>query len=187
MGLTEAWISNVHNSVFPTAPGVVANPIHPAAYSFKNFQFSEIYDQFLKVMNLIRKVREPNAEEVQFIITVSPVPLTATASNMHVLSASSYSKSVLRAVAGDLANNFSNIDYFPSYEMITNPAARGFFYNPNLRTVRAQGVETVMKIFFNEHKPFVTLKDDVSNGHSIALDNEMKIACEDELLDAFIK
>ena len=84
------------------------------------------------------------------VMTVSPVPLTGTASGRHVLQATTYSKAVLRAVAGELAQKYDHIDYFPSYEVITNQAARGCFYEENLRSVRREGVEAVMNIFFQE-------------------------------------
>ena len=89
---------------------------------------------------------------MRFILTVSPVPLTATASGNHVLPATTYSKSVLRAVAGHLAEHRKGVDYFPSFEIITNQAARGTFFEPNLRSVRNDGVDVVMKTFFANHK-----------------------------------
>ena len=75
------------------------------------------------------------------LLTVSPVPLTATASGSHVLVSSTYSKSVLRAVAGDLCSECKHIDYFPSYEIITNPRLHSSAFANNLRSVR-EGVCT---------------------------------------------
>ena len=43
--------------------------------------------------------------DLRFLLTVSPVPLTATASGQHVLTATTYSKSVLRSAAGFLSQN----------------------------------------------------------------------------------
>ena len=82
---------------------------------------------------------------------MSPVPLTATATENHVLAATTYSKSTLRAVAGDLYQNFENIDYFPSYEIVINPWVKNNQYEENLRSVNANTVDQVMKIFLNAH------------------------------------
>jgi hypothetical protein len=188
LGLTESWVSTIDGVAFPSAPGVIANPADPDKYSFKNYQYIEIYQQFLRVMDLIAAMRGSNAKQVKYILTVSPVPLTATASGEHVLTASTYSKAVLRSVAGDLANTFEHIDYFPSYEVITNPASRYMFYDSNLRTVRPEGVNAVMKIFFSEHKPFILPK----NINQININNNLEdennsVVCEERLLEAFGK
>ena len=67
---------------------------------------------------------------LRFLLTVSPVPLTATNSGNHVLVATVDSKSRLRAVAGQLARTVSRVDYFPSYEIISAPPFRGSFFRP---------------------------------------------------------
>ena len=115
---------------------------------------------------------------MRFLITVSPVPLTATATGHHVLAATTYSKSVLRAVAGELYSRFPDVDYFPSYELIATPFARGFFYESNLRAVSRAGVENVMRVFFEAHQPIRTMPEP-------AADASNDPVCEEELLDAF--
>jgi GSCFA family len=55
----------------------------------------------------------------RILMTVSPVPLTATFSGMDVVIANAYGKSVLRAVAQAIRDEFDRVDYFPSYEMVT--------------------------------------------------------------------
>ena len=72
---------------------------------------------------------------MKFIVTVSPVPLTATASGQHVEVATAGSKAILRAACGRLIEKFRDVDYVPSYEIITSQTARGAFYAPNLRSV----------------------------------------------------
>jgi hypothetical protein len=148
-GLTEAWIDRRSGRVFPIAPGIIAGDYDPEAFAFKNFGFNEVYDDFIAFQELVRK-RNPG---IRFILTVSPVPLTATATDKHVLVATTQHKSVLRAVAGALADSHENIDYFPSYEMIATPFSKAFFYDANLRTVNSGGVASVMRIFFDQHRP----------------------------------
>lgn len=147
-GLTEAWTHEASGRVYPTAPGTIAGDYDPAVHVFRNFGFNEIHDDFVAFHELVRKANP----DLKIILTVSPVPLTATAADEHVLAATTYSKSVLRAVAGALAHDNANIDYFPSYEMIASPWSKGFFYDPNMRTVSAAGVAAVMRIFFDQHR-----------------------------------
>jgi hypothetical protein len=84
---------------------------------------------------------------MRFLLTVSPVPLTATAEKQHILAATTYSKSVLRAAAGFLAQTRQDVDYFPSYELIAQFPTHGKFYESNLRSVKKEGVDFVMAHF----------------------------------------
>jgi hypothetical protein len=148
LGLTEAWVHKTTGRVYPTAPGTIAGSYDPAIHEFRNFGFEEIRDDFVDFHRLIRRWNP----EVRIILTVSPVPLTATATHDHVLLATTYSKSVLRSVAGALAEKFPNIDYFPSYELIASPWSKGFFYDANMRSVNPSGVAAVMRVFFDQHR-----------------------------------
>lgn len=182
LGLTEAWIYTASGRVVPLAPGVVAGGEKAQDYSFTNFSYTDVVSDFLRAMEILKENR---TKDLRYLLTVSPVPLTATASGNHILTASTYSKSVLRAAAGFLSDTHANIDYFPSYEIITNPAARGTFFASNLRSVMNEGVEVVMKTFFAEHPPQVTAttEDPAVKG---ARSNE-DVQCDEQMLEAFGK
>lgn len=147
LGLTEAWRSKVDGAVYPTCPGVDAGEFDPDRYEFVNFTHAEVKADLLEFISLVRE-RNPT---MKFILTVSPVPLTATASGEHVLVATTYSKATLRSVAGEVAGNDAMVDYFPSYEIITASPMRSMFFEPNLRSVNAAGVDLVMRHFFQQH------------------------------------
>jgi hypothetical protein len=131
---------------------------------------------------------------MRFILTVSPVPLTATAGGEHVLRATTYSKSVLRAVAGQFFQERDDLDYVPSYEVITSALSRGQYFEQNLRGVRREGVDTVMRMFFAEHddefefsksQAGAEVKEtNVDNG---ATDMEDELVCEEVFLEAFAR
>lgn len=195
LGLTEAWIHTPSGTVFPTAPGTVAGEFDDEKYTFKNFTFDEILRDFAELQRVLETLRGNN--NLRFILTVSPVPLTATASGRHVLQASAYSKSVLRGVAGQLAGEHPHIDYFPSYEVITNQTARGMFFEGNFRSIASQGVEVVMRSFFLEH-PIVGRSNEAGgaadgppnegaqgDGRAVAASATDDAQCEDALLEAF--
>ena len=145
-------------------------------------------------MNLCRKTNP----KIRFLLTASPVPLTATMSGNHVLVATTESKSILRAVAGNLKSKFDFVDYFSSYEIITSTAYRSVFFEPNLRSVNLNGVNFVMDNFFNSYaKKFSVLQkgdsitkskiiETAKNKSSpIALEEKNSVVCEEELLEAF--
>lgn len=143
LGLTEAWVSRRDGAVFPLAPGVVASDPDPADYIFHNFDVREIEADMLAFVDGLRKVNPG----VRIILTVSPVALMATYENHHVLVATTYSKAVLRVVAGTLSQAREKIVYFPSYEIITGPHAGRAMYEDDLREVRPAAVDHVMSVF----------------------------------------
>ena len=177
LGLTEGWVSTEFGTAYPTAPGTIAGDFDPDRYAFKNFTFTEILQDFLAFRILLREVR-PN---VRFLLTVSPVSLAATATGEHVLKATVYSKSVLRAVAGELADTYDDVDYFPSYEIIAGPATDGRFFDETRRDVTAEGVAHVMSAFFAQHPK----RHDATAERTVDAEDIEGVMCEDVLLEAF--
>lgn len=176
-GLTEGWVNMETGTVYPTAPGTIAGDFDPDVYAFKNFRSSEVLADFLDFRARVRQHR-PN---IRFLLTVSPVALAATATDDHVLKATMYSKSVLRAVAGELTEDFPDIDYFPSYEMIAGAATDGRYFDETRRDVRPEGVAQVMSEFFKGHPSHAQQTGDIP---SPEVDVE-EVMCEDVLLEAF--
>jgi hypothetical protein len=68
----------------------------------------------------------------------------ATATDHHVLVATTYSKSVLRVAAGEVAASLAGVTYFPAYELVTGPQAPGDYYAEDKRDVTPEGVAAVM-------------------------------------------
>ncbi len=146
-GLTEVWINRADGAAYPMCPGTVAGTYEPNEHILHNLNAVEI---LADMEAFIARARELSPE-LKILLTVSPVPLTATASGQHALIASTYTKSVLRAVAGLLYQKYDFVDYFPGYEIVTSPSSRGMYYGPNMRNVSAFGVERVMGHFFAQH------------------------------------
>lgn len=144
LGLTERWSNAETGLIYSNCPGTIGGEFDPDRHVFVNDSYPAVYGAMAEVVELAAAVNPA----LRFVLTVSPVPITATVSENHVLSASTYTKSTLRAVAGDLESAYENVEYFPSYEMITAPAYRGRFYEPNLRAVSPVGVAHVMEEFF---------------------------------------
>jgi hypothetical protein len=193
-GLTEAWLNTQHGTVYPTAPGTIAGRYDPSLYHFHNFGFAETKADFLAARDIIRR-HNPKA---RFIITVSPVPLTATATGQHVEVATCYSKAVLRAVCGELYAEYNDIDYFPSYEVITSQTARGAYYEPNQRSVSATGVATAMGLFMAAQgkkspgakkatRPTLAKTRSAAAKRASPNQSDEDIVCEDALLEAFAR
>ncbi len=145
-GLTESWQCKADQAVLPVCPGCGVGTFDPAKYEFRNFEVAEVIADFTAFAARLRGVN-PRA---RIVLTVSPVPLVATYSGDHVLSATTYSKSVLRVAAGRLARDLESCAYFPSYEIIAGAFSRGGYYAPDLREIEAAGVDHVMRVFFRQ-------------------------------------
>jgi hypothetical protein len=143
LGLTEGWVARGDSAVFPLAPGTVASEGEADAYAFHNFTVAEMEADLGRFIDALRSVNP----RCRVLLTVSPVALVATYEDMHVLSATVYSKSALRVVAETATRSFPLVGYFPSYEIITGPQARSVFFEDDLREVRPEGVAHVMSVF----------------------------------------
>lgn len=145
LGLTESWRNKGGGFEYPMCPGTVGGEFREAEHGFCNLGFQEVVDSLQASFEAMKTLNP----RLRFILTVSPVPLTATNSGQHVLVATMHSKSILRAVAAHFHESRDDVDYFPSYEIINSPAFRGTFFESNLRSVSRTGVAFVMDSFFD--------------------------------------
>jgi hypothetical protein len=144
LGLTEHWRSIVDGAVVPVVPHAVA--VEFGDYEFHNATVAEMIDDLTRFITRLRLVN-PN---VRIVLTVSPVALIATYEDQHVVAANTYSKAALRVVAEETRRAFSNVAYFPSYEIIVSQQAGRRWYTEDLREVTEDGVNHVMSVF-NAH------------------------------------
>ncbi len=143
LGLTEAWRSIADGAVYPLAPGVAGGEFSPDHHEFFNSSAAENSRDLSLLIDHIRRINPT----CRVILTVSPVPLIATYEPTHVWTATTYSKAVLRVAAEEAARMCQQVFYFPSYEIITSPAAGGAYYADDLRQVTDLGVKHVMRSF----------------------------------------
>lgn len=187
LGLTEGWRRREDGAVFPLAPGVAAGQFDPSLYEFVNFGVDDTQGDMQAFLTRLRRVN-PVA---RMIVTVSPVPLIATYEDRHVLVSTVHSKSVLRVAAGNLASAMPGVDYFPSYEIITGAHSRGRYFEPDLRSVRPQGVAHVMRVFFRHYAQEPVAGGETPPGGGDVLLDEVEreaqqlgdIVCDEEALD----
>lgn len=185
LGLTETWISRADGAAFPLCPGVAGGTFDPARHEFRNLRTADVRAQIEAFAARLRGVN-PAA---RIILTVSPVPLAATASGNHVLPATIYSKSVLRAAAQEAAEDLAGVFYFPSYEIVTGPQARGRFFAEDLREVTEEGVEHVMRIFLRHATGGLAAPPDpapeaaAADAYDARVGEWVETLCDEALLD----
>ena len=180
LGLTEAWRSRIDSTVFPLAPGVAGGTFDPNTHEFVNFTASETEADLLQALSILRRVNPSS----RVILTVSPVPLIATFENRNVIVSTAYSKAALRISAEHASRSLPNVDYFPSYEIITGPWATNHYFEGDLRSISPLGVAHVMRVFhrhyFDNHSPDV----EPVSGQDIMSESEEAISCDEEMIES---
>lgn len=186
LGLTECWRSRADGAVFPICPGVEGGTFDAARYEFYNQPVEDVVSDLTAFRNGLAKVN-PKA---QIVFTVSPVPLVATAEpGAHVLSATTYSKALLRVAAESMRQRFDNVHYFPSYEIVTGTFNRGAYFAPDLRNVVDEGVAHVMRLFMfhatgsiDAGEPDIRPSPEVDH-HVAAAQRMVEVECDEIALD----
>jgi len=113
LGLVEIWKCEESGLVIGSHPGSAYNL--PKQFKPKVSNFSENLENLKYVIESLNF----HNKRLQIIITVSPVHLLSTfRDDADVISASCYSKSLLRVVADEITK-LENVYYFPSYEIAT--------------------------------------------------------------------
>ena len=185
LGLTESWMSRQDGAVYPIAPGVTAGSMDESKYEFKNFDYSAVSVDLTAWCLRLRDLN-PN---VRILLTVSPVPLNATFERRNVWVSNTYSKSTLRAAAGDVSSKLDFVDYFPSYEIITCPQVQGRYFEDDLREVKELGVRHVMRIFDKHYLYRSSVSDQTVQSSDRNLQETSRsegfstIFCDEDLLD----
>jgi hypothetical protein len=144
LGLTEMWERRSDGTALPACPGTVAGDYDDAVYRFRNLSVEEVIGDLQRALELIGA----HNRAARILLSVSPVPLVASNSGEHVLSATTYSKSVLRVAAEAVKNRHAHVDYLPAYEIVAGHATRGRYFADDLRSIRGAGVAHVMRCFF---------------------------------------
>jgi hypothetical protein len=144
LGLTEIWRDRRDGAVYPYCPGLIAGDFDPNIHEFHNAGVRENVDALEAFIARLRAVN-PN---VRVVLSVSPVPLGTTMAPEHIARATTYSKSVLRVAAQELYEAHDYVDYFASYEIVS----QSFFGNDpfvgDRRHVDPQVVAEIVDLFF---------------------------------------
>jgi hypothetical protein len=147
LGLAEVW-RDINADVFVNRtpiPSLIKS--EPDRYEFQLSSFAQNWANLEMIHSLLMTYGH---SDVHIIVTVSPVPLMNTFSNMDIVVANSWAKSLLRAVSQEWAAIHSNVDYFPSYEIVQNSDRREM-WEDDLRHVKGPGVHRIMDLFLGSY------------------------------------
>lgn len=115
LGLSEAWFDTKTGYYLNVAPRPSHLSSEPQRFEMHVLSFEETFDFLERAILIVKN----NRGDVQILLTVSPVPLTATHRDSDVMAANAYSKAVLRVAAETLVARHDFVTYYPSYESVT--------------------------------------------------------------------
>lgn len=201
LGLIEAWFDRKSSTHINAAPPKSAALAEPDRFELQVLTYEEVLASLRGLTALFDQVCPPG---YRMILTVSPVPLTATFTPNDVAVANAYSKAVLRAAAEALVAEQSHIEYFPSYESVMLTARDLAFAEDQIhirpqivrfnvdrmirRYVGHEGVETSAQIVARAReerraqRPGLALKLLQSSWADRPGDGEIVVALADELI-----
>ncbi len=147
LGFIETWYDAETGLYLNATPPLWQIRNQPGRFQFERTEFTanlgaleSIHDRYL-ALNPAGKI----------IVTVSPVPLDRTFSGEDIATANSYSKSILRSAAQTFANNHPNVDYFPSYELVTLSQRSSVYSSHDCLHVTDQRVSEIISFFIQTH------------------------------------
>lgn len=145
LGLIEAWYDTVTKSYVEFDSGWLRRRDRD------RFRLEIL--SFEKCKSAVRRTLELLLDgNRRILMTTSPVVLARTFTNKDIIIANNHSKSVLRAVAGELSDELDGVDYFPSYEIATI-GSRPQVWEDDLRHVKPNFVARIMQYVTNVYVP----------------------------------
>lgn len=124
LGLAEAWFDHETSLYLNTAPPLPAINRDRNRFSLDVLDYEDILASLERIYAILQGHGHP---DFKVLITVSPVPFKATFSGQDAITANAYSKAVQRAALQAFVTRHDNVDYFPSFEIVTS-SNREFVY-----------------------------------------------------------
>ncbi|WP_301588950.1 GSCFA domain-containing protein [Sabulicella glaciei] len=143
LGLVEGWVDAMTGLSLVRPPTGRALVRLADRFKLVRPSYTEALADLEENIALIREHCDPG---MRFVITVSPVPFHATFRPLDVVTANTLSKSLLRTLADEISEKYDYVDYFPSYELVTN-SPRNIAWKDDMLHVERNMVSHVMKTF----------------------------------------
>ncbi|BCN92764.1 hypothetical protein THMIRHAM_05490 [Thiomicrorhabdus immobilis] len=155
LGLSEVWFDRQLGIYLNKAPSRSLIKLNADRFELHTLNFKESYEYLINIYELLKKHLKP---DFKILVTVSPVPLQLTFRELDVIPANTYSKSVLRTVVEEFVVAQSNVDYFPSYELVTLSYPQVVWGQKDYRHVDSLFVDYIMSVVIENYFDDVSTK-----------------------------
>jgi tetratricopeptide (TPR) repeat protein len=177
LGLAEAWYDHETGLYLNTAPPPQALKRHPTRFSLDVLSYEDIETSLERIWSHLKAFAHP---DFKILITVSPVPFKATFTGQDAITANSYSKAVQRAACQAFVSRHENVDYFPSYEIVTM-SDRELVYEKDNVHVGSSTVAYIVDQVLGQYTPDLEFKP-----ARVATPRSRREDAEDKHLDLFV-
>lgn len=177
LGLAEAWFDTKLGIYLNVMPPQAALNAEPDRFRLDVLGYEDIIEGVERLLSLVRKYGH---SEHKVLLTVSPVPFKATMTGRDALAANTYSKAVQRAAAEATVLRHDNVDYFPSYEVVTL-TDRQIAYRVDNIHVNPEVVGEIMRRAIRTYLP----EEAAGSGAGAAGDSQTATAAPDPSRDPF--
>jgi len=184
LGLNETWQDLRDGFCYPSCPGTITGKFENYKHELKILNLNDLVEDLNFVIDLLTKLND----KLKFILTLSPVPMVATASSLNVAEANVNSKANLKLAIQETVNNHKNVDYFPSYDLLHLIGSTQNIFDTNGRSIKDSAVDLIMRIF--RHKVGITYDNinPIIEDQNVALLTSEKLIekeCEEEFNNRF--
>jgi|GEM_PF-1552660 len=138
LGYIECWFDKKSNLFIQGLPTASMRK-DTGRYFFVQMGYEACFDYVSKAIDIIRRLNPG----VNILLTTSPISLNKTFSSDDVITANMFSKSILRAVSGEITRQRDYVDYFPSFESVMLTRRHDIF-DADLSHVRSDFVGKIM-------------------------------------------
>lgn len=146
LGLNEVWRDTQLDLPLNAAPPLWNARREPGRYQL---EITDVESNIRALEEIHQRLQAYNPQ-IKIIVTVSPVPMRATFSGRDIGVANTLSKATLRAAAEHFQQSHENVDYFPSYEIVSL-SNRNYAFAPDYMHVSNQIVGQVMSSFMESY------------------------------------
>jgi len=153
LGLAESWFDTQTGLHLNRAPATPSLRKSPDRYRLHVLGHDEIVEELEFIYAMLEK-HAPTGFRV--LITVSPVPFKCTFTGQDALTANTYGKSAQRAAAEVFAGRYANVDYFPSFEIVTLSDQKEVRETDNIH-VTPHTVDMIMDYVLSAYAPQIDL------------------------------
>ena len=184
LGLNETWQDVRDGFCYPSCPGTIAGTFETYKHELKTLSIKDLIEDLNYAIDLLSNLND----KLKFVLTLSPVPMVATASSLNVAEANVNSKASLKLAIQDIVNNNKNVDYFPSYDLLQLIGSTQNIFDTNFRSIKESAVDLIMDIFklkIGINSEIIKPVIEEPNTTILTSDKLVEIECEEEFNNRF--
>ncbi|MBK8169268.1 MAG: GSCFA domain-containing protein [Sandaracinaceae bacterium] len=143
LGLIEGWMQPRNGNHYRQIP-------HPEIFPTLGAKFTRLtVADMIEDLRVIRELLQKHTS-AKLVLTVSPIPLHATMLDRDIRVANTESKARIRAAVSEFIDQYPDVHYFHSYEMVTTAERASDYMLEDGRHVNRQAVDFILAEFLSQ-------------------------------------